>query len=158
MLVYLDEISEKIQELIKEQAELENKKTGYNMELEQMVSRSDHCIFYHQSKKIDYEDYIVEIRNQGDYEPENDEWNRKGFYAYEIVISSKQQKEPQLTYQLSSMVLELVLYDNLPSWEILKSFFESEEVKQLFTRYNKAYDLHGTMIQAELKGDEDEEL
>lgn len=149
MLVLLEELPNKIQELIKEQAERENKKTGYDMELEQMVSRSDRCIFYHQTKKLDYGDYIVEIRNQGDYEPENEEWNRKGFYAYEVVISSKQ-KEPQLTYQLSSMVSELRLYDELPSWETLKNFFESEEVKELFSKYNKAYDLLGTMIKAEI--------
>ena len=68
MIIRLKDYSEAIQNTIKELAEQENELTGYDMELEQVISSTGNSIIYHMSKKLYYEDYTVEIRNQGDYD------------------------------------------------------------------------------------------
>lgn len=156
MILRLDECSNEIREIIKKRTEREHKKTGYNLELEQAVVRTDYCYIYHMSRQLDYGDYIVRIRNQGDYEIDADLWHQKNMYAYEIEISSKHEKEPELRYRISDLMGDLGRYGELPSWETLKSFFESEEVKQLFMKYTEVYNQLITSIQDESKGDENE--
>lgn len=154
MILQLKECSKDIQETIKKQAELENKRTGYDMEIEQAVSRTDHYYFYHMSKKLDYGDYTVKIRNQGDYQFDEKLLIPKDMYAYEIEISSKDGNAPNMLYKISNLMSDLDLYDELPSWETLKSFFESDSIKQLFAKYREVYGQLVTRIQDDIKGED----
>ena len=153
MILPLKECSKDIQEIIKKQAELENIRTGYDMELEPAVSLIDRCYYYHMVKKLHYEDYTVEIRNQGDYEVDEKLLIPKDLYAYKIEISSKEPNEPDMTYRLSELMTDLGRYGELPSWKTLKSFFESDAIKQLFMKHREIYEQLVMMIQEDMEGE-----
>ena len=144
----LKDCSKAIQNAIKERAEQENELTGYDMELEQVVSSIGNGIIYHMSKKLYYEDYTVEIRNQGDYNHLNESANPR-FYAYVLIITPKKAYIAPLTYKISHIMGDYGLYGKLPTWERLRSFIESDELKQLFV---KAHEIQ-TKFLADIKAD-----
>ncbi len=149
MILQLKECSNEIQEIIKNRAKLENERTGYNMELEQEIKILDSCYYYHMSRELNYEDYTVKIRNQGDYDPEKSMSEQTYMYAYEITIRSKHKYMPEII-RLSDLTADLGRYNKLPSWETLKSFFESDDIKQLFARYKEVHEQLTTAIQADI--------
>ena len=144
----LKNYSEAIQNAIKERAEQENELTGYDMELEQVVTSTGNTIIYHMSEKLYYEDYTVEIRNQGDYDYLKESANPR-FYAYELIITPKKADIPPLTYEISHIMGDYKLYGKLPTWGRLQSFIESDGLKQLFV---KAYEIQ-TKFLADIKAD-----
>lgn len=148
MIIRLKDYSEAIQNTIKELAEQENELTGYDMELEQVISSTGNSIIYHMSKKLYYEDYTVEIRNQGDYDylKEN---AKPRFYAYELIITPKKAGISPLTYKISHIMGDYGLYGKLPTWERIQSFIESDELKQLFVKANEIQ----TKFLADIKAD-----
>ena len=148
MIIRLKDCSEAIQNAIKERAEQENELTGYDMELEQVVTSIENTTIYHMSKKLYYEDYTVEIRNQGDYNY-LEESARTRFYAYELIITPKKADISPLTYEISHIIGNYGLYGKLPTWERLHSFIESDGLKQLFV---KAYEIQ-TKFLADIKAD-----
>lgn len=144
----LKDCSEAIQNAIKERAEQENELTGYDMELEPVVSTIGNSIIYHMSKKLDYEDYTVKIKNQGDYDYLK-EYAKPRFYAYELTITPKKANISPLTYEISHIMGDYGLYGKIPTWERLQSFIESDELKQLFV---KAHEIQ-TKFLADIKAD-----
>lgn len=148
MIIGLKDCFEAIQNAIKERAEQENELTGYDMELEQVVSATGDSIIYHMSKRLYYEDYTVKIRNQGDYNY-LEESAEPRFCAYELIITPKKADISPLTYDISQIMGDYGLHGKLPTWERLQSFIESDELKQLFV---KAHEIQ-TKFLADIKAD-----
>ena len=148
MKTRLKDCSKAIRSAIKERAERENELTGYGMELEQVVNSTGNTIICHMTKKLYYEDYTAEIRNQGSYNY-LEEHDKPRFYAYGLIITPKKADIAPLTYEISYIMRDYELYGKLPTWERLHSFIESDELKQLFV---KAYEIQ-TKFLADIKAD-----
>lgn len=118
MITRLKDYFEAIRNAIKERAEQENELTGYDMELEQGAISTGNSTIYLMSKKLYYEDYTVEIRNQGDY-------------AYELIITPKKADISPLIYKISHIMGDYGLYGKLLTWERIQSFIESDETISL---------------------------
>lgn len=156
MIIRLEDCSEAIQNVIKERAGQENERTGYDMELGQLVRQTDYCYYYYMSRKIDYGDYTVEIRNQGDCGIDMNLWSPEKMYAYEITISANYKYEPyivDMSYRISELMTDLNRYGELPSWETLKNFFESDVIKQLFAKHREVYEQLVTTVREDIEGE-----
>lgn len=158
MALLLEDCPRKIQEAIKNQVEFENEWTGYDMELTEEMTWVDDYIFYHMSREIDYEDYKVKIRNQGEYKFEDNSGEPRGCYAYEIIITSRLEFGPEIKYKLSDMATKLGYHGELPTWEAIESFFESEEIEQMFAKHRQSYENFIALVKSDSrKEDEGEE-
>lgn len=150
------ECSKDLRAIIKESVEFENERTGYNMKLvEDELTITDERGFYHMSRELDYEDYTIKIYNQGNVAEGIEEC-----YAYEITIFPKRTLAPPIEYRLYDIPVNQRRYYDLPKWETLLEFFESDELKQSVIAYKTAYKKLKTAIEEDIEkkylGEEDE--